>query len=96
MGKKPIKTYREPKVRLDVFKNKNCKGSTYFIFKLFLYTFSKPKPVFLRKHIIYQLKKILDKIEIKGYDEEEQKEEPVEKEVEVGVEGEGEDEGVEE
>jgi len=71
MGKKPIKVYREPKVRLDVFRNKNKKGSIYHIFKLFFYDYSKPKPVCLRKHHIHQLKKILDKIEIKGYDNEE-------------------------
>jgi len=69
MGNKP-KTYREPKVRLDVFKNKNRNGSVYYIFKLFFYAFSKPKPICLRKHHIHQLKKILERIHIKGYDDE--------------------------
>lgn len=69
--KKPFKVYREPKVCLTAWKNKNKKGAEYFIFTLQIYAFTKPSPIHLRRHHILQLKKILNQIDIKEEEDEE-------------------------
>ena len=58
------KTYKNAKVRLDLFENSNSKGTKYHMFKLWIYSPLKQKPLVMDKWDIKSLKEILENIHI--------------------------------
>ncbi len=69
---KPKKIYwsKDRKIRIDVFENKSKSKKGYNIFKIFFYVYSRPFPVCLNRFQLHSLKEVLDKIKIRGKDQE--------------------------